>query len=80
MSTEEKPIVNVGKECKFVVHIPKEETEDGEVIRPDLHFVKEVEFKEDGTSEKKLRIIKDFQKPFYVTKPHFQNHEQKKRI
>ena len=27
LSTEEKPIVNVGKECKFVVHIPKEETE-----------------------------------------------------
>lgn len=78
MSTEEKPVVNIGKECKFVVHIPKEETEDGDIIRPDMHIVKELEFLEDGTTKKNLRIIKDFQKPFYITKPHFQNHEQKK--
>ena len=66
MSTEEKRVVNIGKECKFVVHIPKEETEDGDIIRPDIHIVKELEFLEDGTTKKNLRIIKDFQKPFYI--------------
>ena len=69
---------NLKRECKFVVHVPKATDADGEEIRPDLHFVKEVIFKENGEQVKNLRIIKDFQKPFYITKPHFQNHEQKK--
>ena len=69
---------NLKRECKFVVHVPKATDADGEEIRPDLHFVKEVIFKENGEQVKNLRIIKDFQKPFYITKPHFQNHQQKK--
>lgn len=75
-----KPVINNNdkKECKFVVHVPREATEDGDVKRPDLHFIKEVTHKEDGTKESKLVIVKDFQKPFYITKPHFQNHKQKK--
>lgn len=46
--------------------------------RPDLHVVKEwITFK-DGTRKPNLRIIKDFKKPFWITKLHNQKHKQKK--
>lgn len=76
MSTIETPIV--GKECKFVVHIPKREHDDPKLDRPDLHMIKEVEFKKDGTKEISLKMVKDFKKPFYITKAHMQKHKQKK--
>ncbi len=62
----------IKKECKFVTHIPKYQD------RPDLHFIKEVSHHPDGSIEKNLRILKDFKRPFYITKPHYQNYTQKK--
>jgi hypothetical protein len=62
----------VSRECKFVVHIPA----DG--IRPDMHYVKEILTYSDGTSKPNLRRIKDFKRPYYITKPPYQNHTDKK--
>lgn len=63
----------IGKECKFVVHLNKIKGE-----REDTHIVKEVIHHKDGTYEPRLRIIKNFKKPFWVTKPNYQDHNDKK--
>jgi len=46
--------------------------------RPDTHLVKEQITFKDGTKRANIRLIKDFKKPFWVTKPHLQKHKQKK--
>jgi hypothetical protein len=63
----------VGREAKFIQHlfeIPG--------VRPDTHIVKETIHYEDGTTEPNLRIIPNFKRPFWITKPHMQNHNEKK--
>lgn len=63
----------IKRECKFVTHL--QAIPD---VRPDIHLVKEYETYEDGTRKSCLRIIPNFQRPFYVTKPHYQKYKQKK--
>ncbi len=63
----------IGKECRFVVHIP---TRSSDI--PDVHLIKEVVHYDDNTSVPQVKLIKDFKRPFWVTKPAFRNHEQKK--
>jgi len=63
----------IGKECKFVLHLFKSKGE-----HPDTHIVKEVIHYKDGTTKPNLRIIKNFKKPFWITKPNYQNHKDKK--
>ena len=64
----------IGRECKFVIHIPKDEN----INRPDLHFIKEVIHYSDGTKKRNIRVIENFKRPFYITKPHYQTHKDKK--
>ena len=63
----------VGRECKFVLHAPILEGVD-----EDIHIIKEVLHYEDGRKVPNLKILKDFKRPFWITKPHFQNHDDKK--
>lgn len=63
-----------GIECKFVQYIPK----DPLLGRPDMHYVKEVIHYSDGSLEPRLRMIKDYQRAFWITKDHYKNHKQKK--
>lgn len=67
----DKKIVN--RECKFITHLPKLYDK-----RPDTHIIKEILTYEDGTTEPNLRILSNFKRPFWITKPHFQNHKDKK--
>lgn len=60
------------RECKFAMHIPKYEN------RPDLHYIKEILTYPDGRTEKNLRLIKNFKRPYYIVKEHFRNYKQKK--
>lgn len=60
------------RECRFVVFLEKIEG-----VREDAHIVKELVTYNDGTTEKKLRLIPNFKRPFYVTKPHYQKHKKK---
>ncbi len=50
------------------------------IDREDTHVVKEVIVYKDGTRKPNLRIIKNFKRPFYITKPHFRNHNDKKEF
>jgi len=60
-------------EFRFARHLPI--TNDR---LDDIHLVKENIVYKDGTVKPNLRIIKNFKRPFYVTKEHFRNHKQKK--
>lgn len=71
MSKETKKVV--GYECKFNVYCPPTE-----VGGSDYHFVKEVLHYEDGTTAPNTRVLKDFKRPFWITKKGKRNHEQKK--
>lgn len=62
-----------GRECKFAVHIP---------IRgdntTDLHLIKESIHYEDGAIESNVRMLKNFKRSFYITKPSKRSFKQKK--
>jgi hypothetical protein len=61
------------RECRFVVHVPSYDPE-----RPDLHIVKERLHYADGSTGVRLHYIKDYQRPFWVTKKAYRDHTQKK--
>lgn len=63
----------IKRECKFAFHIPIADTP-----YQDVHLVKESLYYNDGSKEPNLRFIKNFKRPFWVTKPQFQNHKEKK--
>ena len=62
----------IGRECKFVVHIPANNN------REDTHLIKERLYFDDGTSKPNLRVIENYKRPFYITKEPYRNHKQKK--
>lgn len=62
-----------GKECRFVVHIP---TRDVDI--PDYHLIKETIHYTDGTSEPNLRMIENYQRPYWVSKMNARSYTQKK--
>lgn len=63
----------IGAECRFVTHLPSIPD-----VRDDIHIVKEALHMKDGTIKPNIRVIKNFKKPFWVTKEHYQNYKQKK--
>lgn len=63
----------VSRECRFVVHVP---TRDRNI--PDVHLIKEQIHYNDGTTVPSIRIVKDYQRPIWITKERFRNHKQKK--
>lgn len=62
-----------GIHCKFVTHIPRENYDS-----PDFHLVKETIIEDDGSLTPNIRLIKDFKRPFWVTKKGFRVHKSKK--
>lgn len=68
MSNEMLPL-----ECRHVVHV---RSQFGG--KDDIHFVKEVEHQPDGTIKPKKRILKNFKRPYWVTREGFRNHDEKK--
>ena len=64
----------IGKECKFVIHVPANDKRD------DTHVIKEVLHYDDNTTKINMSTVKNFKRPFYVTKEHFKNHKQKKEF
>ncbi len=59
-------------ECKFVQYVKNHITND------DLHVVKEVIHYKDGTSKNNLRLIKNFKRPYYITKKGKRTYQSKK--
>ncbi len=70
----EEPIKVIGRECRFVVHIPSRQG------IPDLHMVKVKTHYSDGTTKPEIQWIKDFKRPFYLTTQVNRNHKQKKEV
>jgi hypothetical protein len=64
----------VGIECRFAYHI----SENPNVGNPDLHLVKEVVHYDDGTKKPRLRLQKDFERPYYIVKRNKRNFKDKK--
>lgn len=77
----ESPSTAVGKlpedavaaECRFAVYIPPAEP-GGD----DYHLVKEVLHRKDGTTYPRVKFIKNYKRPFWVTRKSYQNHKDKK--
>jgi hypothetical protein len=62
----------LGYECRFAFHVNSKFSGD------DAHFVKEIAHMPDGTKVPQIRVIKNFKRDFYVTKPGARQHKSKK--
>jgi hypothetical protein len=62
-----------GKECKFVVHVPSNHPDVD-----DVHLIKEVTHFTDGTTQPSIRLVRNYKRPYWITKRAFRNHKQKK--
>jgi len=62
----------IARECRFVFHKPADSG------NKDTHIVKEMLHYSNGTTNKSIRLIEDFRRPFWVTKMHKRNHKDKK--
>lgn len=67
-----KPVKAI--ECKHVTHVVHPDAPE------DIHFVKETIHYEDGTTGPATRIVKNFKRPFWLTKKAMRNHTQKKEF
>lgn len=63
------------REIRFAWHIPGK---DG--YRDDAHYIKEQITYEDGSIEPRTFLLKDFERPIWITKPAFRNHKEKKEF
>lgn len=63
------------KEIRFAIHIPKNNNNED-----DYHYVKEQITYEDGSIEPRAYLIKNFERPVWITKPAFRNHKEKKEF
>lgn len=63
-----------GIECRFAVHCKDQSGNSDD----DVHMIKEIIHLKDGQKVPNLRYIKNFQRPFWVTKPGFRDHKDKK--
>lgn len=64
---------SVGFECKHIHYVKAKDGSDD-----DLLVIKEYEHFSDGTTEPRLRMIKNFERPFYITRPNYRDHQEKK--
>lgn len=67
----------LGIECKHANYTKANPQDKGEVP-DDIIFLKEVVHLKDGRRIPSTRILKNFKRSFYVTKPGFQTHREKK--
>ena len=62
-----------GRECRFAVYM-----QPPEPGMPDLHLVKEIIHYDDKTTQSNVKLIKDYQRPFWITKKACRDYKQKK--
>lgn len=60
------------RECKFAVCVPSKYDQN------DLHLIKEIIHYEDGSTEPRVKLVENYERPFYITKKGFRNHKTKK--
>jgi len=63
----------LGIECRNVIYCGKPSSD-----RPDIHLVKEIIHTKSQGLVPYMRFIKDYKRPYWITKEAFRNHKQKK--
>lgn len=63
---------SLGFECKHVHYVTAPEGSD------EMLAIKEYEHFDDGTTRPNLRLVKNHERHFYITRPNFRNHQEKK--
>ena len=60
-------------ECRHVVYSKNRfnDTDDAVFVKEQIHY-------DDGTIEPNLRMLENVERPFFVTRPQYRNHDQKK--
>lgn len=66
------------RECKFVIHRPSTYDSLEDKMVDDVHFVKERVTYEDGSQEDLFRMVKNYERPFWITQQHLQRYKDKK--
>lgn len=67
-------------ECRFAVYLPPpKHILKSEKDPDDYHMVKELVHLKNGEKVKRLRFIKNFKRPFYITKKHIRTQHTQKR-
>ncbi len=67
-------LTNIKREAKLVQHFSERE------VGEDTHIIREKLIHPDGKVTRDIRIVKDFQRPFWITKEMFRNHKEKKEV
>ena len=62
-----------GIECKHAFYVAANDGSDDDIV-----YVKERIHYNDGTTAPNIRVFENFKREFYITKPNFQNHTDKK--
>jgi len=62
------------KECKLITYLSERD------VGSDIHIVKELNIDDDGNITDEIKIIKNFKRPFWVTKPIYRNYNDKKEV
>ena len=75
MTTLNKEKRIIKEEVRFAWHLPKNKFRDD-----DYHYVKYAITYEDGIIEPQVRLIKNFQRPIFITKESYRNHKEKKEF
>lgn len=81
MTTQVNSPKVIGRSCKFAsTHTVNKERMGYAAAddHDDLLVVKEEVFFEDGTSKPNLRLIENFNRPFWITRPAYRTHKSKK--
>jgi hypothetical protein len=73
MATPGIPENVLGYECRHVTFCPPPE---GDNI--DLHVIKTIVHKKDGTTYPEIKLVKNFQRPYWITENGYRNHNDKK--
>jgi DNA polymerase elongation subunit (family B) len=75
METSKKEIVK--REVRFAVHLPKSNKYSESI---DMHYVKEQITYSDGSKAPNTYLLRNFLRPFWVTKPVMRNYTEKKEF
>lgn len=65
-------------ECRSVIHRKEIRDKTTGKITPDTHYVKEKVTYKDGSTENRIRIIENYERDIWITRPEFRNHKLKK--
>lgn len=75
MALKIRPEGIVKTEARWAIHIKEKPG-----VCPDLHYIKLVSTLTDGTQVPHIRLVKNFERPYWITKPTSRNHKEKKEF